>query len=127
MREPVSLRRTNLAPPGSGTESSQKNMNSVIDDSSNLSLSMKAEYPYPIFDRLPFGLPCSLPFENIFFPSSAFSCTWCGVGYSLAHVAKIEVESNILGFCCLFEVDYIGMPCLSKFPDYLFVVLRLIH
>ena len=67
---------------------------------------MKAERPYPIFDRLPFGLACSLPFENIFFPNSTFSWTWCGVGYSLAYVAKIEVESNILEFCCLCEVDH---------------------
>lgn len=87
----------------------------ILGDYQNGSLSMKAECPYPIFDRLPFRLACScsLPFESIFFPNSAFSCTWCGVGYNLGYVAKVEVESNILEFCWLGEVDYVGLPSLA--------------
>ncbi len=59
---------------------------------------MRAVCPDPVFDRLPFRLACSLPFENICLPGGAFGCTWSGVGYGLGYVAEIEMESKILEF-----------------------------
>ena len=73
-------------------------MRRILGNYQNGSLSMRAVFPHLVFDRLPFRLACSLPFENICLPGGAYGCTWSGIGYGLAYVAEIEIESNILEF-----------------------------
>lgn len=71
---------------------------------------MRTVYLYPVFDRFPFRLACSLPLKNICLPGGAFGCTWSGVGYGLFYVAGNPTPAVLSSLC---EVGHVGLPGLA--------------